>query len=59
VPRAPGDGAARPRVPADRTDHADRIETERESDALRRVGIEFGQGFLFGHPTPVDELASH
>jgi EAL domain-containing protein (putative c-di-GMP-specific phosphodiesterase class I) len=38
---------------------AEGIETEFESDALRRVGIEFGQGFLFGHPTPVDELDSH
>jgi EAL domain-containing protein (putative c-di-GMP-specific phosphodiesterase class I)/FixJ family two-component response regulator len=38
---------------------AEGIETEGESDALRRVGIEFGQGFLFGHPTPVDELASY
>jgi EAL domain-containing protein (putative c-di-GMP-specific phosphodiesterase class I)/CheY-like chemotaxis protein len=37
---------------------AEGIETEGESDALRRVGIEFGQGFLFGHPTSVEELAS-
>jgi EAL domain-containing protein (putative c-di-GMP-specific phosphodiesterase class I)/DNA-binding NarL/FixJ family response regulator len=37
---------------------AEGIETEGESDALRRVGIEFGQGFLFGRPAPVDELAS-
>jgi EAL domain-containing protein (putative c-di-GMP-specific phosphodiesterase class I) len=29
---------------------------EAEADALRRLGIEFGQGFLFGQPEPVDAL---
>lgn len=33
---------------------AEGVETEAEADALRRLGIEFGQGFLFGEPKPVD-----
>ncbi len=33
---------------------AEGIETEAECKALRRLGIDFGQGFLFGHPEPVD-----
>jgi EAL domain-containing protein (putative c-di-GMP-specific phosphodiesterase class I) len=37
---------------------AEGIETEGESETLRRIGIEFGQGYLFGRPAPVDELAS-
>ena len=35
---------------------AEGIETEAEADALRRLGIEFGQGFLFGHPLPANAL---
>jgi EAL domain-containing protein (putative c-di-GMP-specific phosphodiesterase class I) len=35
---------------------AECVETEAEVDALRRLGIEFGQGFLFGEPKPVDAL---
>jgi EAL domain-containing protein (putative c-di-GMP-specific phosphodiesterase class I) len=35
---------------------AECVETEAEADALRRLGIEFGQGFLFGQPEPVDAL---
>jgi EAL domain-containing protein (putative c-di-GMP-specific phosphodiesterase class I)/FixJ family two-component response regulator len=37
---------------------AEGIETEAEADALRRLGIQFGQGFLFGQPVPVDRFAS-
>jgi EAL domain-containing protein (putative c-di-GMP-specific phosphodiesterase class I)/FixJ family two-component response regulator len=37
---------------------AEGVETETEADALGRLGIEFGQGFLFGHPATVEELAS-
>ena len=33
---------------------AEGIETEVECQALRRLGIDFGQGFLFGRPEPVD-----
>jgi EAL domain-containing protein (putative c-di-GMP-specific phosphodiesterase class I) len=29
---------------------AERIETEAEAGALRAVGVEFGQGWLFGRP---------
>lgn len=36
---------------------AEGIETEGDADALRRLGIGFGQGFLFGHPLPADALA--
>jgi EAL domain-containing protein (putative c-di-GMP-specific phosphodiesterase class I)/DNA-binding response OmpR family regulator len=35
---------------------AEGVETEGEADALRRLGIEFGQGFLFGHPLPAGDL---
>jgi PAS domain S-box-containing protein len=37
---------------------AEGVETEAEADALRRLGIQFGQGFLFGQPVPVDRIAS-
>ena len=33
---------------------AEGIETDIECDALLRLGIDFGQGYLFGHPEPVD-----
>jgi EAL domain-containing protein (putative c-di-GMP-specific phosphodiesterase class I) len=33
---------------------AEGIETDVECEALRRLGIDLGQGFLFGHPAPVD-----
>jgi EAL domain-containing protein (putative c-di-GMP-specific phosphodiesterase class I)/DNA-binding response OmpR family regulator len=33
---------------------AEGVETETEADALRRLGVDFGQGFLFGHPEPID-----
>ena len=36
---------------------AEGIETEAERRALRQLGVTFGQGYLFGAPVPVDELA--
>jgi EAL domain-containing protein (putative c-di-GMP-specific phosphodiesterase class I)/FixJ family two-component response regulator len=33
---------------------AEGVETDVECKALRRLGIDFGQGYLFGHPEPVD-----
>jgi EAL domain-containing protein (putative c-di-GMP-specific phosphodiesterase class I) len=33
---------------------AEGIETDVECKALRRLGINFGQGYLFGYPEPVD-----
>jgi len=35
---------------------AEGVETDVECEALRRLGIDFGQGFLFGHPEPVELL---
>ena len=32
---------------------AEGVETDVECKALRRLGIDFGQGYLFGHPEPV------
>jgi EAL domain-containing protein (putative c-di-GMP-specific phosphodiesterase class I) len=29
---------------------AEGIETEEEAATLRALGVEFGQGYLFGHP---------
>ena len=34
---------------------AERIETEAEAEALRQIGIEFGQGWLFGRPGSILE----
>jgi EAL domain-containing protein (putative c-di-GMP-specific phosphodiesterase class I)/DNA-binding response OmpR family regulator len=34
---------------------AEGIETDIECDALLRLGIDFGQGYLFGHPEPVEK----
>ena len=31
---------------------AEGIESELQRDLLQRLGCEFGQGFLFGHPEP-------
>jgi len=31
---------------------AEGVETPAERDTLRRLGVPFGQGFLFGHPAP-------
>jgi EAL domain-containing protein (putative c-di-GMP-specific phosphodiesterase class I) len=35
---------------------AEGIETPRQHDELRSLGCELGQGYLFGRPTPPDEL---
>ena len=35
---------------------AEGIETLAEARTLRGLGVEFGQGYLFGHPVPVDKL---
>ncbi len=32
------------------------VETVEQYDALRRMGCEFGQGYLFGRPVPAGEL---
>ncbi|HMG25492.1 MAG TPA: EAL domain-containing protein [Acidimicrobiia bacterium] len=36
---------------------AEGVETNVQCEAVRRLGIDFGQGFLFGHPEPVERLA--
>jgi PAS domain S-box-containing protein len=33
---------------------AEGIETEEEAETLRSLGVEFGQGYLFGRPAPVE-----
>jgi EAL domain-containing protein (putative c-di-GMP-specific phosphodiesterase class I) len=33
---------------------AEGVETDVQCEALRRLGIDFGQGFLFGRPEPVE-----
>ena len=35
---------------------AEGVETEAQCDALQRFGCDRGQGYLFGHPVPPDEL---
>ncbi len=32
------------------------IETEQQATILRDIGAEFGQGYHFGRPEPIDEL---
>jgi EAL domain-containing protein (putative c-di-GMP-specific phosphodiesterase class I) len=32
---------------------AEGIETEAEADALRRLDVRLGQGYLFGRPAPL------
>ena len=32
---------------------AEGVESEDEATALRRLGVEFAQGYLFGHPEPI------
>jgi EAL domain-containing protein (putative c-di-GMP-specific phosphodiesterase class I) len=32
---------------------AEGVESEAEAEALRRLGIEFAQGYLFGRPEPI------
>lgn len=36
---------------------AEGIESDGERKTLRRLGVPFGQGFLFGHPAPAAEIA--
>lgn len=38
---------------------AEGVETKAHADFLRREGCEVGQGYLFGHPMPADELFKH
>jgi EAL domain-containing protein (putative c-di-GMP-specific phosphodiesterase class I) len=32
---------------------AEGVETEDEASVLRRLGVEFAQGYLFGRPEPI------
>jgi EAL domain-containing protein (putative c-di-GMP-specific phosphodiesterase class I) len=34
---------------------AERVETQAEADALRELGVQYGQGWLFGHPGPLPD----
>lgn len=34
---------------------AERVETETEAEVLRRLGVQYGQGWLFGHPGPLPD----
>jgi EAL domain-containing protein (putative c-di-GMP-specific phosphodiesterase class I) len=36
---------------------AEGVETIEEAKTLARLGMEFGQGYLFGHPEPVGTWA--
>jgi EAL domain-containing protein (putative c-di-GMP-specific phosphodiesterase class I) len=36
---------------------AEGVETDAEAATLRRLGVALGQGFLFGAPAPVGDLA--
>jgi len=38
---------------------AEGIETEAQAHALRQLGCVFGQGFLYGRPTPAAALPIH
>jgi EAL domain-containing protein (putative c-di-GMP-specific phosphodiesterase class I) len=31
------------------------VETREQADFLRRLGVDFGQGYLFGRPEPLDD----
>ena len=35
---------------------AEGIETQAESDICSDIGFAFGQGYLFGHPKPIDQI---
>jgi EAL domain-containing protein (putative c-di-GMP-specific phosphodiesterase class I) len=36
---------------------AEGVESDDEAAALRRLGVEFAQGYLFGHPEPIASSA--
>ena len=36
---------------------AEGIETREELEALQRIGVPYGQGYLFGHPCDIDHVA--
>lgn len=44
--------------PADRSGHAQQIETVEEADALRALGCRQGQGFLFSRPVRAEEVGA-
>jgi EAL domain-containing protein (putative c-di-GMP-specific phosphodiesterase class I) len=31
------------------------VETREQADLLKRLGVDFGQGYLFGRPEPLDD----
>jgi diguanylate cyclase (GGDEF)-like protein len=35
---------------------AEFVETDQIANALRKMGVDFAQGYAFGHPQPLDEL---
>ena len=37
---------------------AEGVETQAEADALRRLGIDLAQGYLYGHPVRAADLTS-
>jgi EAL domain-containing protein (putative c-di-GMP-specific phosphodiesterase class I) len=37
---------------------AEGVETPEEADTLTALGVEFGQGYLFGRPEPIDALVA-
>ena len=34
------------------------VETREQADFLKRIGVDFGQGYLFGRPEPLDDAMS-
>ena len=40
----------------DVTTTAEGLETRQQLELLRAAGVDYGQGFLFGHPVPANEL---
>ena len=40
------------------TSIAEGIETENDYQALKRMGCEYGQGYLFAKPLPIDDAIS-
>jgi EAL domain-containing protein (putative c-di-GMP-specific phosphodiesterase class I) len=38
---------------------AEGIETREELEALRGLGVEYGQGFLFAPPVSIDEISRY